>query len=126
MVLSPPNSDLSTLIPQRAMLVFRHGCTYRAQLESWLRDSGLRPAQILEFGTLEGILGCVRAGMGITLLPRYVVERLVTSEQLQLHPIDPQFGSVPTMLIRRQENYVSSALQAFFKLLESMECQTEV
>ena len=30
----------------------------------------------LEFGSLETILGCVKAGMGITMLPINIVEKL--------------------------------------------------
>ena len=29
----------------------------------------------MEFGTLDAILGCVEAGVGLTIFPRTVVER---------------------------------------------------
>lgn len=115
-LLLPPECERpEEIIPTRAMLVFRSGCTYRARLESWLKETGMRPAQILEFGTLEAILGCVRAGMGITLLPRFTVQRLVEPDSLTLHSIDPKFGLVPTMCIRRRDTYVTAALRAFMQ-----------
>jgi len=35
--------------------------------------SGHRRVRILEFGTLEAIIGCVEAGLGMTLLPEALV-----------------------------------------------------
>ena len=56
-------------------LVFRTGCSYRQRLEQVLAEFGWPSALRLEFGTLDGIIGCVAADMGVTLLPRAVVER---------------------------------------------------
>ncbi len=61
-----------------SILVFRSGCSYRAQLERWLAKRGQAPYQIIEFGSIEGILGCVAAGMGISFLPRSVVEKNIS------------------------------------------------
>jgi len=39
------------------LLAFRSGCSYRATAESWLRSDGKSDTEIIEMGTLEGILG---------------------------------------------------------------------
>ena len=57
------------------ILVFRAGCTYRQQLEQVLNEMGWPCASRLELGTLDGIIECVAADMGVTLLPRAVSER---------------------------------------------------
>src|SRR4051794_28189684 len=46
---------------------FRRGCAYRERLERYLADLGRPPARVLELGTLDGIVGCVGAGIGITM-----------------------------------------------------------
>jgi DNA-binding transcriptional LysR family regulator len=51
-------------------VVLRAGCSYRQRLERLLADRGITVRRHLEFGTLEAIIGCVAAGLGITLLPR--------------------------------------------------------
>jgi DNA-binding transcriptional LysR family regulator len=38
-------------------VVFPKGCPFRAVTEAWLESEGLRPAQVIETGTLETILG---------------------------------------------------------------------
>src|SRR3954471_12966292 len=56
-------------------LVFRTGCTYRQRLEQVFTEFGWPSAARFELGTLDGMIGCVAADMGVTLLPRAVVER---------------------------------------------------
>ena len=56
-------------------LVFRTGCTYRQRLEQVFSEFGWPSAARFELGTLDGMIGCVAADMGVTMLPRAVVER---------------------------------------------------
>src|SRR5262249_54871845 len=70
-VSSPRIKDLRQLAETTddvKILVFREGCSYRNRLESILRAKGVRTVRVMEFGTLDGILGCAGAGLGITLL----------------------------------------------------------
>ncbi|HUD61182.1 MAG TPA: LysR substrate-binding domain-containing protein, partial [Acetobacteraceae bacterium] len=55
------------------ILVLRVGCSYRQRLETVLATRGIIDVRALEFGSLDAIVGCVSAGIGITLLPRAVV-----------------------------------------------------
>ena len=70
-------------------LVFRTGCTYRQRLEQLLTEFGWPSAARFELGTLDGMIGCVAAGMGVTLLPRAVVERNDQSGNIRIHPLEP-------------------------------------
>jgi hypothetical protein len=54
-------------------VLFRIGCSYRQPLGQVLSQIGLPVFNRLELGTLDGLLGCVAAGIGVTLLPRAVV-----------------------------------------------------
>ena len=56
-------------------LVFRTGCTYRQRLEQVFSEFGWPSSARFELGTLDGMIGCVAADMGVTLLPRAVVGR---------------------------------------------------
>ncbi|WP_454743517.1 LysR substrate-binding domain-containing protein [Cupriavidus necator] len=112
-------SSLDSLIetmPQQTVLVFRTGCFYRSTLEHWFYQAGLVPNQILELGTLDGILSCVAAGMGVTLLPRTVAESYGARQEICYHQLPPEFGSVKTVFIRRQDTVATPALLAFIAL----------
>ena len=94
-------------------LVFRAGCSYRQRLEAILAARGVAGARRLEFGTLDGIVGCVAAGVGVTLLPRAVVEPAWREGRVNLHALPAAEAKVTTVLVRRWDAYVSSALDAF-------------
>jgi DNA-binding transcriptional LysR family regulator len=95
------------------IVVLRAGCSYRLRLEALLARRGLTGIRILEFGTLEAILACVGAGIGITLLPRGMVETARRAGQVGVHVLPPEDAFVDTVFVRRRDGYVSSALSAF-------------
>lgn len=103
-------------LPRYTILVFRQGCSYRARLENMLRTAGMVPYSIVEFGTVEAILGCTAAGMGITLFPRFVVERSPYGDILRTHPAPEKLAQVPTMFIRRPDTLRTRAMDAFLAL----------
>lgn len=107
--------NLAQLPKDRTLLVFRQGCSYRAFAEQWLRTSGLAPVDITELGTLDGILACVAAGMGITVMPKSVVARPQYAGQLRVFPIDA--ATIDTMLIRHRKAGPNGALEAFLDIL---------
>ncbi|WP_082890428.1 LysR family transcriptional regulator [Halotalea alkalilenta] len=94
-------------------LMFRMGCSYRQRLEQFLTQIGRPSFQRLEFGTLEGILGCVSADLGITLLPRSVVEKSALGEKLAMHDVPPDIAQTPTLFIRRKGAHESTAMRLF-------------
>lgn len=98
------------------ILVLRAGCSYRQRLEEVLSRRGAVVARRLEFGTLEAIIGCVAAGLGITLLPRSLVEPARREGRIALHGLPPREAEVETVFIRRRDAMVSSALAAFLRL----------
>lgn len=71
----------------------------------------------MEFGTLDAIIGCVIAGLGITLLPYSVIAKHVKEEQLNYHPIPQAYGTVKTFFVYRKDKYISSSLKSFLDLL---------
>ncbi|KIL42208.1 LysR family transcriptional regulator [Gordoniibacillus kamchatkensis] len=98
------------------LLVFRAGCSYRRKLEDWLHLEGIIPAKIMELGTLEGILGCVHAGLGVSLLPRSVVERATVQYNVHYHEISGNFLRTPTLFIRRKDTLKTAAVSEFIRV----------
>jgi DNA-binding transcriptional LysR family regulator len=86
-------------------------------LDNLLNKAGVLVAQPLEFASVEAILGCVAAGVGITLLPKGVVAAAWRDGQVAVHQLEPEFAEVQTAFIRRTDAYVSSALSAFLQIV---------
>jgi DNA-binding transcriptional LysR family regulator len=96
------------------VIVFRPGCSYRARLEALLAARGVVNVRRLEFGTLDGIVGC--AGIGITMLPRAVVARAEAEGRVALHALPAEDARVEIMLVRRRDAFVSAALARFIEI----------
>jgi len=99
-------------------LVFRTGCTYRQRLEQVFTEFGWPSAVRFEFGTLDGMIGCVAADMGVTLLPRAVVERGDLQGEIRIHALSPSQSRVDTVFIQRRGSHHCSALQGFAACLK--------
>jgi DNA-binding transcriptional LysR family regulator len=99
-------------------LVFRIGCTYRHRLEQLFAEFGWPSSARCELGTLDGMIGCVAAGMGVALLPRAVVERSELANGISIHTLKPLQARVETLFIRRRAAHQYSALAGFTACLE--------
>jgi DNA-binding transcriptional LysR family regulator len=98
------------------MIVFRRGCSYRQRLEDLLARRGIQTPQPLEFGSLEAIIGCVAAGVGITLLPKAVILPAWREGKVVAHELPPEQARVDTVFIRRSQSHLTSALAAFLTI----------
>jgi DNA-binding transcriptional LysR family regulator len=97
------------------ILVLRAGCSYRTRLERVLNEAGIVSFGQLEFGTIDGIFGCAREGLGITMMPRSVSERASDNGKLGIHALPRHEALVPTLFIRRRDAVMSSALSRFLE-----------
>lgn len=117
MLISAPSLHGLDQLHQPRIIVFRHGCSYRQRLEGLLAQRGIQASQTLEFGSLEAILGCVAAGVGVTLLPRAVVASACREGRVKAHELPAAFTPrVTTVLIRRNDAFCTSALVAFLEV----------
>jgi LysR family transcriptional regulator, cell division regulator len=68
------------------------------------------------FGTIEAIIACVSAGVGVTLLPRALLGSVWERGRLRVHPLPNDEGQVETVFIRHRDAFASSALRAFMDM----------
>ena len=98
---------------QFRIVVLRAGCSYRQRLEDILARRGVVDLRLLEFGTIEAILGCAAAGLGVTLLPRSLIGTVTRNRQVVAHELPTADATADTIFIRRRDAFVSSALATF-------------
>jgi DNA-binding transcriptional LysR family regulator len=98
------------------IVVFRAGCSYRQRLENLLAIRGVVGVRCSQLATVEGILGCVAANLGLTLLPKAIAVPARDDGRVAIHDLAPSDAWVDTVFIRRRDAYVSSALSAFLEL----------
>lgn len=56
----PPIASSIKEIQTRTLLVFHSGCAYREKIEQGLYQEKMIPNKKMEFGTIDGIIGCVQ------------------------------------------------------------------
>jgi DNA-binding transcriptional LysR family regulator len=112
---APSIRTLAEVVRARGLkiVVLRAGCSYRERLQAILARHGAVGLRQLEFGTLEAIVGCVSAGLGITLLPRALIGTVWPAGRVAVHALPRSDARVDTVLIRRRDAFVSSALAGF-------------
>lgn len=98
--------------------VLRAGCSYRQRLEDVLARRGIVNLRKLELGTIDAILGCVAAGLGVTLLPRVVVEGAARNGAIRAHKLPAKDARVDTGFVRRRDAFESSGLRALVSMLQ--------
>ena len=106
-------------LTDKNIVVFKKGCAYRRRLEKFYESSGIFSYKIFEFGSIEAILACVSAGMGVTMLPRSVVKEK-GYKNLKIIPLPDGGGKMTTVFIKRKDTLMTKALSNFLKLAKEL------
>lgn len=104
------------LLKDMPMLTFQVGCSYRNLLEAWLKSEGITQPRVMEFGTLGTILGGVKAGLGMSLLPEKLITKYPFHEQIYSHSIPEPFSIGRCYFIYRRDRYTPKSLLAMLDL----------
>ena len=123
LVSSPEHKSVTAAALQQGkipnMFVFRVGCSYRQKLERFLDSRGVTLVNQLEMGTVEGIIGCVSAGLGITMMPFSVVEPHAKRGEVAVHRLAAADARVETVFITRRDIVRSPALEEFISVIRN-------
>ena len=106
-------ATLENISPETRLFVLGQGSFYEQKLKQVLSSEGITDNHVVELGTLENIIGCVGADLGITLLPRAVMDMAGARDFIRGHPVAGGTCRVRTLFIRRHDAFASSALVAF-------------
>lgn len=112
----PSGKESPEKAAQKGVLVFPRPCAYRERLEQWFQEKGLPLNQRMELGSADGIVECVAAGMGVSILPLSSVEKASKLGVISIHRIGNKLESVPIMFVKREDTLISKSLNAFLEL----------
>ncbi|HEX6593348.1 MAG TPA: LysR family transcriptional regulator [Bacillota bacterium] len=123
-LVSDPSYTSIEEIKHKPFLVFSSGCGYRAKLKEWLRDEQIAPAKAMELGTLETILGGVYADLGVTYIPRSIVQHYEARGFIKCHRLPEKYSKIHTVFICRKEAYPTASLEKFIETIEASKHET--
>lgn len=97
---------LSTLLTEQ-------GCGYRNFFDRLLAEAAITRGSTTEFASIEAIKECVKAGMGLTILPRVAVRRELADRELIALPWQGPPLQVAMQLLWHKDKWLSPTLSAF-------------
>lgn len=100
----------------KPMLILSTGCTHRSRVERLLAEAGVQHPRIMEFGSLEAVIGGVASGLGVTLLPRSNAATLSKENNIKVMTLPKSYRELVVHFIYHRDVPVSSALRAFLEL----------
>ncbi|HTI93835.1 MAG TPA: LysR family transcriptional regulator [Puia sp.] len=115
--LYPSLERLSSSEKPVKLIVFNHGCSYRALLEELLESMRLKKLRFVEMDTLESIINTVESGLGVTLLPLALIKKDYAFRDLATFPLPDRFARSQTTFIRRADYPMTKAYAQFWESL---------
>jgi DNA-binding transcriptional LysR family regulator len=103
----------------RAVFTFRHGCAYRARLESWFVHYQAAMGRAMEIESYQGMLACVIAGSGVALMSESMLASLPGRESVAVHALAEPFASATTWLMWRK-GMVGANLNAWIEQQQAL------
>ena len=118
-LVSPPDQrSVALRVAPQTVLAFEMGCPHRKRLEDWFARQDAMPDRIIEMSSYHAMLGCIAAGMGISLMPRTVLDTFPESRRLGLHALPPGHDRAWTLLFWRK-GARSPKIDALVELLKA-------
>lgn len=85
-------------------LSFKNGCAYNEFGQNYFKQFLNENYKVLEFGNYETILGCIKIGMGKSILPLSIIKKLNYEKDLHITKLSKNVANLPTCMICRVDN----------------------
>ncbi|MHB0882974.1 LysR family transcriptional regulator [Paenibacillus sp. SEL1] len=117
LISEPGKKDMDELLA-KPMLFFDVGCTHRTRAESFLSEAGVDAYQVMEFGTLEVILGGVASGLGVSMLPQSSIAKAEEAGSIASHRLPEKYRKLEVWFVYRRDSVYSSALSGLLRWMK--------
>lgn len=114
--LHPPVQSFADLYNTNLFL-YKTGCFYKAKLDLWLQEAGIFPNSVTSLGTLDNILNCVKANLGVSLMIKSFANEYAKSGMIKCYPINKKDACVITSFIYHKASIMTGSLKAFIDSL---------
>jgi DNA-binding transcriptional LysR family regulator len=99
------------------LLVAKHDCAYRMELDRKLKEARVETAAVIELNSLNAVIQCLKVSLGVALVPqRAVVHELAAGQLSQLEWHEPLAAKL--FLMRHRDKPLTGAYGAFIATVE--------
>ncbi len=89
------------------------GCSYRSSVEKILKDCRVSPQSFLEASSIETIKQLIMLGLGISMLPRFTVEKELSEGRMHAVCWDGPIPNYKVQILYHKDKWISPILQSF-------------
>lgn len=86
-------------LERKKFIAFKQGCSYRKAIDLFLSTHHLPAANVIEMGSLDGIVSCVSLDVGVAILPISYIQQSHYAQSVMIHEIDADFSEINTYLV---------------------------
>lgn len=108
---TPKTGDYEPLL-----FVREEGCGYRQCAQAWQLETGKTDEAMMVMGSADGILGCISAGLGYTIISRDMVIGSRYEKALSLQPLTLGSSYIRFSMVYRKSSTQEGAVQNLAKL----------
>lgn len=116
---APPQLSKEYLL-QKKFIAFKQGCSYRKAIDLFLSSYHLPAVNIIEMGSLDGIVSCVSLDVGLAILPISYVQQSHFAQQVHIHDINLLEDMHTYLIADLDTNKWASNMHQFFEHLQMM------
>ncbi|MHC1719397.1 MAG: LysR family transcriptional regulator [Clostridiaceae bacterium] len=92
------------------------GCSLRIAFENYLKLKKIKCVNPLEFSSIEAIKKCVLNGLGISILPLYIVCNEIEDGSLKMMEVQESFQKFKTQLVYHKGKNISLTMSKFIEI----------
>lgn len=116
---APPQLSKEYLL-QKKFIAFKQGCSYRKAIDLFLSSYHLPAVNIIEMGSLDGIVSCVSLDVGLAILPISYVQQSHFAQRVHIHAIDLLEDMHTYLIADLDTKKWASNMHQFFEHLQMM------
>ncbi|MGO2339201.1 MAG: LysR family transcriptional regulator [Psychrobacter sp.] len=99
------------------LLVRDEGCGYRTQALIWQHEAGRNSDELMLMSSADGVLGCIAAGLGYTIIGQNMVVGSRYEKSLVMTPLSNGAKNVQLSIVYRKDSPLISGISTLAKLL---------
>lgn len=107
------NQEINT-----SLIINEVDCIYRKLIESYFRDKRIVLNNTMELWSIEAIKKCVASNLGISFLPRFVVEEELENGKLRELKVGCSSAKITAIYAHHKNKWVSPAMSLFMQLVK--------
>ncbi|GFP76500.1 LysR family transcriptional regulator [Clostridium fungisolvens] len=107
-----PNQVIDT-----SLVINEPNCIYRRIFENYLRENNITMNNTIELWSIEAIKNCVASNLGISFLPRFVVENELKNNRLKEIKTNCSDTKITAIYSYHKNKWVSPAMSLFMQLV---------